>query len=668
MGGSPSDELIVPEVTVTATREKRSTFEIPQDVTIVSRDHINRRTPLILPDLLEGVEGVFVQRTTAGQANPIIRGQVGSSVLTLVDGMRLNTAFFRSAPNQYVALIDPQNVDSIEVVRGAGSTLYGSDAIGGVINILTPIPTFDSDRWETRGRMRGQFSSADVGYITRAAIESGSKGLAFNAGFTYQAADDLRGGGDIGVQQPSNFRSYAFDSKMVVDGRSQDLLLSLQYLQQPQNPRYDELVPGFGQTTPSSSVFFFEPNDRLFLHGRYRVFQAFTFLARAELNLAYQEINDDRRTRDFESPVEVRERNKSRLIGATLQLTSELPNWLTLTYGGEAYFDTISSRSNGTDITTGLPVLQTSRFPNGSTMNSFGAYMQGEVRLHPRLMAIAGGRLSYFDIDIPQADRETSAHLNLIAPTGNVGLVYHLTPQVNLVTNISRGFRAPNVFDLATLGVRPGNRFAVPNSDLKPEEAWSFDAGTKIRSGRVTGEVFGFYTLIPNRIEDQFTGETTPDGRQVVKSGNLNRVQLTGIEVGGRIYLNDEIEIYGNLTYTYGWETFQDGQVSPADRIPPLNGLIGILYRPLPKIWIEPFVRFSSRQDRLSNRDLDDPRINPNGTAGWTTINLRMGWHVNEHFTLQGTLANVFDQPYREHGSGIHAPGTNVIVALVGRL
>ena len=453
--------------------------------------------------------------------------------------------------------------------------------------------------------IRGQFSSADLGYMSRAAIESGKKGLAFNAGFTYQSANNLRGGGDIGIQQPSNFRSYAFDSKMVLEGHSQDLLLNVQYLQQPKTPRYDELVPGFGQTTPSSSVFFFEPNDRLFLHGRYRLFRPVTFLERAELNLAYQEINDDRRTRDFESPVEVRERNKSRLIGATLQLTSELPNWLTLTYGGEVYLDTTYSRSNGTDITTGLPVSQSSRFPNGSTMNSFGAYLQGEVTLHPRLRAIAGGRFSYFDIDIPQADRETGAHLNLLAPTGNLGLVYHLTPQVNLVTNVSRGFRAPNVFDLASLGARPGNRFAVPNPDLKPEEAWSFDAGTKIRSGRVSGELFGFYTLIPNRIEDQFTGEITPDGRQIVKSGNLNRVQLTGIEAGGRIYLNAEVEVYGNLTYTYAWEKFQDGQVSPADRIPPLHGRIGILYRPLPKIWIEPFVRFASRQDRLSNRDPD---------------------------------------------------------------
>ena len=217
---SSGEVLMLDEITITATREKRKTFDIPQDVTIVSRDEIARRTPTILPDLLEGAEGVFVQRTTPGQANPIIRGLVGSSVLTLVDGMRLNTAFFRPSPNQFVALVDPQNVDSIEVVRGSGSTLYGSDAIGGVINILTPIPTFDSKDWQTRGKVGGQFSSADLGYVSRLAVESGKKGIAFSTGLTYQAADDLRGGGDIGIQRPSGFRSYAFDSKVFVDRKS----------------------------------------------------------------------------------------------------------------------------------------------------------------------------------------------------------------------------------------------------------------------------------------------------------------------------------------------------------------------------------------------------------------------------------------------------------------
>ncbi|MGH7409640.1 MAG: TonB-dependent receptor plug domain-containing protein, partial [Candidatus Methylomirabilis sp.] len=112
-------------VVVTATRGERASFDVPNAVTIVDREHVERQSPAVLPDLLRGEAGVFIQQTTPGQAAPIIRGLIGSSILMLVDGMRLNTAFFRSAPNQYFALVDPYNVDRLEVVRGAGSTLYG---------------------------------------------------------------------------------------------------------------------------------------------------------------------------------------------------------------------------------------------------------------------------------------------------------------------------------------------------------------------------------------------------------------------------------------------------------------------------------------------------------------------------------------------------------------
>jgi outer membrane receptor protein involved in Fe transport len=330
--------------------------------------------------------------------------------------------------------------------------------------------------------------------------------------------------------------------------------------------------------------------------------------------------------------------------------------------------DTIYSHSEGADVSTGQLISQISRFPNGSTVNSFGAYVEGEFKLHSRLIAVVGGRFSYFEIDIPKADREVGVHLNPIAPTGHFGLVYHLTPEVNLVTNVSRGFRVPNVFDLSTLGSRPGNRFAVPNPNLKPEEALSFDAGTKVRSRRFAAELFGFYTVIPNRIEGELTGAKTAEGRQIIRSANLNRVQLIGVEAGGRIYMSAELEVYGNLTYTYGWETLPEDQVLPADRIPPVNGRIGMLYRPRTDVWLEPYFRLSSPQNRLSNRDLSDSRINPDGTAGWTTANVRLGWNMNNYLTLHCTLENMLDQPYREHGSGISAPGTNFIVALEGRL
>ena len=121
---APSSSVhLLPEMTITATRAERALAEAPQAVSTVEQEDINRQTPGTLPDLLRGATGVFVQQTTPGQAAPIIRGLIGSSVLMLVDGMRLNSAFFRPAPNQYFALVDPYNVERLEIVREPGSTL-----------------------------------------------------------------------------------------------------------------------------------------------------------------------------------------------------------------------------------------------------------------------------------------------------------------------------------------------------------------------------------------------------------------------------------------------------------------------------------------------------------------------------------------------------------------
>jgi outer membrane receptor protein involved in Fe transport len=652
---------------VTATRGERPSFDVPNAVTIIDREDAERQTPRVLPDLLRGETGVFVQQTTPGQATPIIRGLIGSSILTLVDGMRLNTAFFRSSPNQYFALVDPYNVERIEIVRGAGSALYGSDAMGGVLNVITPVPRFAGDEWRMHGKALGQFSSADTSWVNRLSLQGGRTGIAMSGGFTYQDHNDLRGGGDIGFQRPSGYDVYAGDGVVFLERGNQDLFLGFQYLKQPQTPRFDELVPGFGQTQPSSAVFFFEPNDRLFLHGRYRLRNPLPLVDGLEFHVAFQEINDDRRNRDFGSTEEVREQNRDALTGITLQLTSRWREWMTFTYGGEIYLDEVGSSRVGRDINSGTTSTRQSRFADGSTLNSFCFYLQDEIRVHPRLTAVVGGRISHFDIDIPKADREVGAHLTTSDLTGSLGLLYHLTPEINLVTNVGRGFRVPNVFDLSTLGPRPGNRFSIPNPNLKPEQVITVDAGVKVNFPRLTGELFGFYADYQDKIEDIATGEVTPEGRQIVQSANLNTVTLFGIEAGGRFRLLDTVQLFGSLTFTWGEEEFPGGRTVPADRIPPVNGQVGLLYRPIPRLRVEPFIRFAAAQDRLSDRDRTDPRINPNGTPGWVTANLRLGWEFNERVRARLVVENIFDQPYRDHGSGINAPGINATVSLEAR-
>ena len=131
-------EAAIDEIQVTASRRALERSEVSSAVTVVNADAALRSN--VITDALAAQPGSFLQETTPGQGAVIIRGLKGSEVLHLVDGVRLNNAIFRNAPTQYAALVDPFGIERIEVVRGAGASLYGSSAMGGVVNFLTRRP------------------------------------------------------------------------------------------------------------------------------------------------------------------------------------------------------------------------------------------------------------------------------------------------------------------------------------------------------------------------------------------------------------------------------------------------------------------------------------------------------------------------------------------------
>lgn len=648
-------------VIITAKEGKPTWFEVSSAKSQVEKETIKQRTPHTLPEVLRGETGVFIQETTPGQGTPILRGLLGSSTVMLVDGMRVNNAIFRSAPNQYFALVDPFNVAHIELSRGARSTLFGNGAIGGVVNVQTPIPQFHTTNWTWDGVLHSAFRSADVSRMARLALKSGFEGLGLSGGFTYQGHEDVRGGGDIGWQRPSNFDAFAGDGKIFIGDEYQNFLLNVQFLEQPKTPRFDQLYAGFGQDQPSASEFFFEPNNRLFIHGRYLHNLNSYFVDRVEANLSFQEINDDRRIRDFGSLEVDQEENRDRLLEFNLNALSHWTGHAMFRYGIQVLRDEVRSRRKRYNLVTGAVAIVPSRFANHSSITSGAAYLQTE--LHPSSLweFTVGGRWSYVDIEVPKADRAVGTDLSISELTGDLGTVVHLTKTVNLVANVGRAFRAPNVFDLSTLGARPGNRFNVPNANLGAEKAWSFDGGIKWESSHLSGEVIGFYTIIDDKIESISTGEITNDGRVVVQNGNLNKVTLMGFETGFRWLWDEQAELFGNMTFVRGKETLANDRTDPADRIPPLNGRIGGAYQIAPHFRIESFVRFANRQDRLSTRDRSDSRINPDGTPGWVTLNFRSSYNFGSGVITRLSLLNVLDQPYRQHGSGIDATGFNAI-------
>lgn len=651
------------QIQVTATRAAKSNFDVAAAVSVVGQDEIREKTAITVADYLRAQPGAFIQSTTPGQAIPIIRGLKGSEVLHMVDGFRMNTAFFRNSPNQYFALADAQNVQQIEVVRGAQSSLYGSDAMGGVVQILTPEERFEGDSWGGRGRFKAQYSSGDLSSLGRIAGAVGKDGISFSGGVTVQDVG-LRKLGDDGQRVPyTEFSSWAADAKMLWSpAPGHELMLSAAYLKQPKTPRVDELITSFHQTRPNSVEFYFQPQDRLFVQARYVIEQDGGWFDRAEFHAGYQKINDDRRTREFGTANRELEENSSTLRGVTATFNKDVGNHA-FVYGAEAYYDTIDSFRQRLNINTNVVSARPPRFPDGSTMDSYALFVNDSIALGSQWQLDLGARYSSFDIELSPNAAGTGVKLSPDDFTGNAGLTFKATDTMHVVGNVGRGFRAPNIFDLGVFGSRPSNRWAVPNTDLKPETVLTYDLGLKWDHPGWQAEAFVWKSDYQDKITSVETGERTESGAIIVTNRNVTELDLWGVEAGARWYLSEESQFYGVLNYTRGDETYA-GETYDADRVPPLSGRLGWLQKLSPVLELDVNALYAARQDRLSPRDQTDPRVNPEGTAGWNTWNARLSYEFAPASTLALHLDNIADRRYREHGSGLDEMGRSASVVL----
>ena len=648
------------EILVTATRRTVSSAEISSGLTLV--DGASVREQKLVTDAL-GVEiGVYLQQTTPGQGAPIIRGLKGSSILHLVDGMRLNNAIFRSAPTQYLALVPTGAVERIEVLRGTPASLYGSDAVGGVVQLVTRVPRFQTAEAGYRGEVYAAYDTAELGRMLSGTIDAGNKRIAtsFSAD-VLETGDRRTGSGDrIG---PSGYESRAV--RWALAGRPDDdrsWLFDVHYLEQPETPRVDELVPGFGQTEPSSSEFFFKPNRRVFVHGRYG-HEDGAFGLDWNVDLAWQRIDDDRTSRDFEATDRRYESNRSDLYGLVVSASrvTDAGSWVA---GVEGYLDGVSSRRSEESLVDGQLTALTPRFPDGSEIERFAVFGNTERWVSERNILSGGLRVSHENVSLPATPVSVAASVDVTDTSGDVGWIFNAGENWQILANAGFGFRAPNVFDLGTLGNRPGNRFNIPNPELDSERVVQFDAGVRYSGDRARFELMVYTLDYSDRITSVLTGDVTPEGRDIVQSVNAADSTIRGFEGGAGFDISDTISLDAVLNYTWSEQRVPGSATEPGDRIPPLSGRLNVGYDAGGDIRLDAWLRFAGEQDRLSARDVRDIRIDPNGTGGWGILGARGIWDVRGGWQFTLGIDNVLDKRYRVHGSGLDAPGRNVMVSL----
>ena len=155
----PVGEDSLDVVVITANRYEVQALDVAEMISTYSLRDQRELAPRSMAEALIGVPGVWMQKTNHGGGSPFIRGLTGNQTLVLVDGIRLNNATFRYGPNQYLNTIDPLSLHRVEVLRGSASVEYGTDALGGAVNLLSKTPQFSRQgegtvfSWELIGKV-----------------------------------------------------------------------------------------------------------------------------------------------------------------------------------------------------------------------------------------------------------------------------------------------------------------------------------------------------------------------------------------------------------------------------------------------------------------------------------------------------------------------------------
>lgn len=662
------EELLNVRVVAAASREQRP-FDSPRSISVVTADDLRRRNYRSTPEALEEVAGVMVQQTNDGGGSPILRGLIGNQVLLMIDGVRLNNAIYRLGPNQYLNTIDINSIERIEVIRGPGSVLFGSDALGGIINIVTKSRVI-GDAHPGGVEVSTRLSSADRGAIGRVAFDGGTRRLSVVGGVSVASLGQIRRGGGA-VQPFTGYDQWAADVKLVVAaGADQTVTLSAQHVNQSGIQRTDVLAAG------TDLEYRWDPQVRTLLSAEWARAKPLGFVRDARVLASYQEQGEHIFRVTAARPSQRRQiYDGDRSLNVRAQLFSQKAGH-SLTYGADLSEDWVRSTRTDTVLATGAQTLQRGTYADGGRASSVAAFLQDQLTLTRRIGLELGARYTSLNLGAALADPTTGS---VAVDTHNSGLVgstygtYLLTDTLKVVGGVSQGFRAPNIDDVSILGSFGGG-FEVPNPTLSPERSLNQVVGLKLSQRRVIGAVSVFnvrYRDLIARAPGEFAGRSFLDlngngTREAVeplvfKRVNIGRANVKGLEVDGRLRVGNAWAFGGNVSWTSG-EDVSAGE--PLRRIPPVHGTVRVRFEPGSRWWVEAYSLFSEDQRRLNSGDVSDIRIGPNGTPGFVTLSARAGVAVAWLGAITVGLDNVGDARYKWHGSGVERPGRQVVVGV----
>ncbi len=702
------DTVQLDEVTI-AGRLPDKRADVISPVTQIRTRDIQFRNPQTSADLLMQTGKVFVQKSQMGGGSPVLRGMEANRVLLVVDGVRMNNAIYRGGHLQNVITVDPNIQNRVEVLYGTGSVMYGSDALGGVIQFYTQKPEFSSTNdLLVKGNMFTRFASVNRENTGHIDLNLGFQRWAFFSSISYSDFDDLRAG-----KRTNSFYDFRWDRTSYVErineadtevknanpqiqkfsGYNQlDLTqkiafkpndysthtLNVQYSNSSDIPRYDRLTD-IRNGKLRFAEWNYGPQKRVFGSYTFENTRSRWYADNIRLIASYQDIEESRIQRETGSTQQVSNIEKLHIYGINTDLSKKISDQTELRYGVEWYYNDVQSHAFSLNNVTNVQGTAATRYPDGgSTMNLGGFYARISHRIG-KILFVPAIRLSYVSLNAKTTNENlspffTSVQQKNTAVSGQLGAVWNISSDWRLTSSVSTGFRAPNIDDIGkTFDIPSG--LTLPNPDLKPEQSLSGDLGIEKTTDRTHFEANVFYTQLYNALKPAFTTYQGKDS--VLFNNNKTRVQKivnTGKACiyGGMLDVDVRIASYlmlfGNVTYTLGHDVSQD---VPMDHIPPVYGRVGIRLNGFGKKLQGELYGMYNGWKRLkdyspSGEDNLKYAIPTEGMPAWYTLNLKGSYQILPTLSIQAGIENLMDVHYRVFASGISSPGRNFVLTLRG--
>ena len=699
------------EVVVSASKFEEKKNDVSQKIQVLRASEIAAQNQSSMADVLANSGNVMVQKSQLGGGSPIIRGFETNKVLMVVDGIRMNNAIYRGGHLQNIVTLDNAIMDRVEVVFGAGSVVYGSDALGGVMNFTTKSPVFSAtDTVLVKAAAFTRYFSAANGFSGHADISIGNKRFGSLSSFTFSKYGDLRQGAnrrsfvgnfgarpwyaatfngvdsmlmnaDTNVQVGSGYTQYDILQKFSFkQNEAITHKLNFQLSNSGDIPRYDRLTLE-SASKPKFAVWNYGPQKRFLAAYTLDFNKNNTFFDQARVILAYQAIEESRIVRKFNNSWETNNIEKLDIFTINADFFQKIKKH-ELRYGTEAFLNLVNSSAFAKNVATNTIRDTSTRYPDaGSSMRSAAIYATHTWEISDKFILNDGLRFSYVGLNANFTDTTyfpfpfNSINQNNSAFNGNLGFVYLPSKTWRITANTSTGFRAPNVDDLSKVFESVPGSVVVPNPNLKVEYTVNGELGiTKEILPGLRASINFYYTNLSNALitqNSQFQGADSiqygGELSQVMSTVNAGKAYIYGIEGALAGQINKYISVLGTVNYTKG-RIVTDTVPYPLDHIPPVFGKISVISS-VNKLRTEFFVNYAAWKRVKDYNMIGEDNFSyatAQGMPSWFTLNARVSYSITKDISFQVACENILDQNYRQFASNISAAGRNFIFTLRG--